>query len=280
MHSTEDPSCCFIASSRDHPLRLFDSNTSEVRATYTTKNQVDEIQAPLSASFNLDGSKIYCGFEGSLMVFDTLRPGSDYFDLIKLTPMRKSKEGTKGLVSTIAFNPDYSGLYAIGTFSGQIGIYDERTNGLLLPLKSPHKPGVSQVKFSFDGRMLFSASRCSEGIQMWDIRNTAQVIHTFSRESTTNQRIYFDTNGSKLVTGTQYGKLNIFCTNNLDRFDELLIDTECVAGVSVNSVNCEMIATCAGERQFVISDSSDDDCNDGSSVEKRRSQYRLCIWKI
>lgn len=96
MNATIPGSSCFIASIKDHPLQLFDSDTGKLRYTYQTKDNADEVCAPLTSKFNLDGSRIYCGFEGSLQIFDT---GGELCDVVKLTPNRRSKEGLKGISS-------------------------------------------------------------------------------------------------------------------------------------------------------------------------------------
>ena len=38
----------------------------------------DELVAANCVSFNLDGSKIFCGFNKMVRVFDTARPGRDF----------------------------------------------------------------------------------------------------------------------------------------------------------------------------------------------------------
>ena len=38
----------------------------------------DEVVAANCVSFNLDGSRIYCGFNKMVRVFDTARPGRDF----------------------------------------------------------------------------------------------------------------------------------------------------------------------------------------------------------
>lgn len=43
------------------------------------------------------------------------------------TPSRKSKDGMKGIVSSIAFSPDYSGLYAAAGLSGAVMLLTEAT---------------------------------------------------------------------------------------------------------------------------------------------------------
>jgi WD40 repeat protein len=265
--------CCFVASTRDHPVRLFDSITGQVRTSYKTKDAADETKAPLTCKFSLDGQKIYCGFENSIQIFDTGRPGTDC-ELVKLTPNRKSSDGIKGLIADISFNPDFSGIFAVGSYSGQIGLLDERTNDLLLEIIEPSRSGVTQCRFSKDGSMLFSASRACDGIRVWDIRNTTEILHTLPRISKTNQRINFSILDDFLYTGNQDGKVTIYNTKLFSEIIEFQTDNECVGGVSANTKDTSQIATCSGERSYYIGIDSDDE------IEKDRKQFNVCIWKI
>lgn len=237
---------CFIATTRDHPVRLFDVS-GRVRATYHTKDQADETKAPLTVRFSLDGTKIYCGFENSLQVFELSRPGTDC-NLIPMTPNRKSKEGLKGLVSDICFNPDLSQLIAIASFSGQIGLMDGRTDDLLMLLDDVL--GVTQVKFSTDGTLLFSASRAVEGIRAWDVRNTAQVLYTLPRKSSTNQRIYFDISTDSIVSGHEDGLVSMYDITTRQIITEYAAGSECIGACKFNPVDYKQIATVTGQRHF------------------------------
>jgi hypothetical protein len=52
--------CCFISTSRDHPVQLWDT-TGIMRASYVGYNQVDELDKTHCLAFNIHGDKIYCG---------------------------------------------------------------------------------------------------------------------------------------------------------------------------------------------------------------------------
>lgn len=43
MDSSNPATCCFVASSRDHPLHLWDANTGTLRATYRGYDHLDEV---------------------------------------------------------------------------------------------------------------------------------------------------------------------------------------------------------------------------------------------
>lgn len=142
-----DPlTCCFLSAVRDQPLTLWDASPSgSARAQYVARDHVELVVAPNAITFSLDGSKIYAGFNNRLTIFDTSVPGSTC-DSFLLTPSKRSKNGLKGLVSDISYNPDNSQMFAVGTFAGNVGLFDERNNDLL-EVRQVKGGGVSQVSF-------------------------------------------------------------------------------------------------------------------------------------
>jgi WD40 repeat protein len=139
------------------------------------------------------------------------RPGKCSEELI-LTPSRRSKEGQKGLVSSITFSSE--GIYAVGTYSGGLGIYDQKTNQALALFNSQHQQGVSQVLFSPDGHYLVSSGRKDNWITAWDIRAMGRELYHFERPINTHQRTRFSIKSHFLVVGDQ---VNMFwaCENFL-----------------------------------------------------------------
>ncbi len=72
-------------------------------------------------------------------MYDITRPGPP-IKTIPTTPSRKSKEGQKGIISCIDFNPDGSGMYAAGSYSKTLGIYDERSDALCALIETVSGP--------------------------------------------------------------------------------------------------------------------------------------------
>jgi len=159
-------------------------------------------------------------------IFDTTRPGRDSLKR-PTVPTRKSRKGQKGVISCLTFNPDHSDLYAAGSYLKTIGLYDARTDGLLMLLRDKGKKsqqqnnnnrhsdmgGVTQVQFSPDGQYLYSASRLDPWIRCWDIRDTAKVLYRMERPGAlTNQRISFDISydGKWLTIGDMNGDISFF----------------------------------------------------------------------
>ncbi len=166
--ATNPASCCALSCSRDTPLHLWDacpsaSGRSGVRATYRPYDHNDEVAAAMSCCFSPDGEQIYCGFEHTVHIFQTARPGRDSI-MRKTTPTRKARQGLKGLISTLAVTPDGS-AYAAGSYSASVGLYScaQGDTVALLPANS----GVSQVSFAPDGLLLMVGERKSSALTGW-----------------------------------------------------------------------------------------------------------------
>jgi len=165
-------------------------------------------------AFSLDGRELYCGFDTAIEVFEVARPGHEG-ERIRTSPNRSSKLGQKGIVSALAFAPDYSGVLAAGSFAGTIGLYDTTTAGcpLVKLLRSKTEAnGVIKVAFHPASHLLYSASRLSDAIEVWDLRNWGKRPGRLARKGKTNQRLGFDVDpsGEWLVAGDQDGQLSCF----------------------------------------------------------------------
>lgn len=106
--------------------------------------------------------RIYCGFQNAIEVFDLNYPGEG--ERIHTTPTKKSRSGVKGMdaqdidmktmyaknnnegiISSLAFSPDYSGLYAAGTFSSYLVLYDENSPGQIIQHMEGVEGPITQV---------------------------------------------------------------------------------------------------------------------------------------
>eukprot|EP00002_Diphylleia_rotans_P011260 TRINITY_DN2228_c0_g2_i3.p1 TRINITY_DN2228_c0_g2~~TRINITY_DN2228_c0_g2_i3.p1 ORF type:complete len:353 (+),score=60.95 TRINITY_DN2228_c0_g2_i3:44-1102(+) len=133
MSSSEPNSCFFISTSRGHPIHAWDAFTGELKCSYNAFDHMDELASAICVSFNHDGSKIYCGFDKMIRVFDTNRPGRDHTNIptTQHTGKRRQHIGQKGAISCLAFSPDNSKLFAAGSYSKTIGLYSEDQRNLV-----------------------------------------------------------------------------------------------------------------------------------------------------
>ena len=176
---------------------------------------MDEVVSPVSMAVSQNGSRLYAGFENCVRIFEVASPGRPAENRAT-TPSRRSKDGLKGLVSSLAVSPQ-PGIFAAGTFSGGIGLYADAQPDLIAQIACPSPSGISQLAFSPDGRELFAASRRDREICVWDLRRSDRPTVRLARDADTNQRVFFDVSadGSCLVSGDQHGKLLIFALERL-----------------------------------------------------------------
>ncbi|KAI9596103.1 hypothetical protein BDF19DRAFT_40987 [Syncephalis fuscata] len=293
--SSQDPaSCCFVTSTKDHPIQLWDAFTGHLRASYPIIDHQERFIGPTALTFNLDGSRIYAGYENMIEAFYIDRPGSQSVKY-PTTPSRYSKKGQKGLISSLAFNPDRSGLYAASSFTGTIGLYTEQDQQLIYTLAGSDA-GITQVKFTPDGNYLYSTSRKQNAILGWDVRQTGSILHRLEREHTTNQRLTFDIDplGHRLVTGDQNGGITIFDiqTKTSSIEDSSSFSTHwaalhqdiCSATEFHPIYHTSILASCSGQRKFPLdleeNDSDNDDVVPSTVNEENRIDNRLVIWQM
>ncbi len=207
MNSWAPETCCVVATTRDHPVRLFDAYTGKLRASYRSYDRVDAVVAPKSLAFAPGGGTIYCGLKDAVHVFDVSRPGRDY------SAFSTATGGQPGIVSAIAFSPN-GRLYACGTFGGTVGLYDAGT-GICFCVTSTSS-GVTHLKFGTEGDLLYVGGRGGGGasdILCFDVR-ALRLLFELPRAARTNQRMYFDLDysGKLLFTGDQMGNVVVYDT--------------------------------------------------------------------
>ncbi|KAJ3158126.1 hypothetical protein HDU86_003078 [Geranomyces michiganensis] len=160
-----------------------------------------------------------------------------------------------GLISSITFNPDFSGMYAAGSFFGSIGLYDERNDELLHQIILEKGRGLTQVSFSRDGTQLFYTSRKSNTIICRDLRNSGDVLATFARSGNTNQRIGFslDPQGRYLSTGDETGRILVYNLHTKELVKEFQAHNDTVSSASFHPT-LPLLASCSGQRRDVLLD--------------------------
>jgi WD40 repeat protein len=289
-----------------------------VRASYRPYNALDELEAPTVATFSPDGQTVVAGgfrTDRVLHVFQTVRPGRDS-TIWRLGKTRRSSEGQKGLVSALTYSSD-SNLLAVGTYSpGSIYIYDQRTQlpaGTILSgrcvvghgkshsrkkrrivvdddnnddwLQSAKiqwfvtraQGGITQLQFS-SSYTLYSASRRSDAILMWDLRmlsgdhkqsDPIRGIGSFSTCSDTNQRLEFDCDDETMYVGGRDKCVRIYDIASGKQTGAIDNLEDASNGVSYMA-QTKLLAVATGSRRFPTEselDNSDDSELDNSELE-------------
>ncbi|EMP25221.1 DNA-directed RNA polymerase II subunit RPB1 [Chelonia mydas] len=153
MSSADPPTCFFASSSRDNPVHVWDAFHGDLRATFRSYNHLDELTAAHSLCFTPDGSQLFCGFDKTVRVFDTERPGR----VCESRPTFVKKQGQSGIISCIAFSP-LQPLYACASYSRTVGLYS-RAEGAPLAMLQGHQGGVTHALFAPDGTRLYTGGR-------------------------------------------------------------------------------------------------------------------------
>ncbi|KAM9718179.1 telomerase Cajal body protein 1 [Menidia menidia] len=274
-----DPDTCFLASSsRDNPVHVWDAFYGEVRASFRPYNHLDELTAAHSLCFSPDGAQLYCGFDKTVRVFYTDRPGRDCEE----RPTVVKKQGQSGIISCLAFSPCQS-VYACGSYSRCAGLYSCQDGTLLALLPTRHHGGLTHLLFSPDGNYLYTGGRKDPDILCWDLRDPGKVVFSLKRNVATNQRIYFDLDqsGRHLLSGDTEGVVSVWDAQAAppDDNEELLqpqltfkAHWDCTNGISIHPF-MPLLATSSGQRQFPWpGDSEGDSASDTEGAEAVMSQ--------
>lgn len=156
----------------------------------------------------LGGTHFLTGSDSMICLFDVSRPGTS--GPVSWMPTIPSKRkqivgggvGMKGIVSALAINPLGDGILAAGTFTRHVGLYSSNGSGELLGTFNVAKTdanraiggrGITQLSWSPCGRYLYIVERKSDGVLVYDIRVTGQMLgYLRGRKAMTNQRLDID----------------------------------------------------------------------------------------
>ncbi|XP_049622183.1 telomerase Cajal body protein 1 [Suncus etruscus] len=252
LMSSAQPDTSYVASSsRENPIHIWDAFTGELRASFRAYNHLDELMAAHSLCFSPDGSQLFCGFDRTVRVFSTARPGRD----CQVRATFAKKQGQCGILSCISFSP-VQPLYACGSYARSLGLY-AWDDGSLLTLLEGHHGGITHLCFHPDGNRFFSGARKDCELLCWDLRQLGHPLWSLSREVTTNQRIYFDLDpaGQFLVSGSTNGAVSVWDTSEIgpESKPELALSflpqKDCTNGVSLHP-SLPLLATASGQRVF------------------------------
>lgn len=269
MDSTNPATCCFLSSSKDHPLHLWDAYTGACRASYVAYNHLDEVVAAHSLAFDPSGGRIFTGFERTIRVFDLARPGRQC-EVRPTCATRRSRDGQRGIISCFAFAPDGSGLYAAGSYGGTIGLYaDSDPRRVIMELGGePTSGGVTGLAFSQDSLLLYTGARRDGALCCWDVRRNGVLLARFERACPTNQRIGFELLGSAsegLLSASQDGRVLAYATAQPEEPPTTLLTFSDATNAATMHPWLPLLAVAAGERHFTLP------TGDGSPLIKRKA---------
>ncbi|XP_042112568.1 telomerase Cajal body protein 1 isoform X2 [Ovis aries] len=261
LMSSAQPDTSYVASSsRENPIHIWDAFTGELRASFRSYNHLDELTAAHSLCFSPDGSQLFCGFNRTVRVFSTSRPGRD----CEVRTTFAKRQGQSGIISCIAFSPTQP-LYACGSYGRSLGLYTWE-DGSPLALLGGHQGGITHLCFHPDGNRFFSGARKDAELLCWDLRQLGHPLWSLSREVTTNQRIYFDLDptGQFLVSGNTNGAVSVWDTGRVgleSKLEPVLTfqpQKDCTNGVSLHP-SLPLLATASGQRVFPEPTESEDE---------------------
>ncbi|EXJ92334.1 hypothetical protein A1O3_00884 [Capronia epimyces CBS 606.96] len=205
----EDPSTTLVLSTkRDHPIQLNSALTGQLGATYSLINPMTEaFISPHSLIFSPQGDRFIAGSDSLISVIDVSRPGNEPISSLPTGPKRgrdsdyNAAMNMRGIVSALAVDAS-TGILAAGTYNRHIGLYDAGGQGDCIGVFSVKGTdadaniggsGITQVLWSPCGRYLYIAERKSDGVILYDIRQTGQLLAWLEgRKAQTNQRLGVD----------------------------------------------------------------------------------------
>jgi len=142
----------------------------KLRCSYLGYNQLDELEAAQCLSFNCAGNKLYTCSSRMIRCFDVSDPGRRCVQL-PTSASRRDTTGQKGILSAISFCPDFSGLYAVGSYSQSVCLYAEGMRAGKSLVQLPDCPfGVTKLRWSPCGNFLWIGGRKHPDLVCWDVR--------------------------------------------------------------------------------------------------------------
>jgi WD40 repeat protein len=204
-----NPSTALVLSSRKNlPIRLNSALTGGLAASYSLVNPMTEAYiCPNSLIFNPEGDRFIAGSDSLLSIFDLSRPGQEPTSSFPTGPRRRNDShynpaiNMRGIVSALAIDTP-SRVLAAGTYSRHVGLYDSMGEGECIGVfcikgttadAQIGGAGITEVSWSPCGRYLYITERMSDGVIVYDIRKTGQLLAWLQgRGAKTNQRMSVD----------------------------------------------------------------------------------------
>uniref|UniRef100_A0A158R4Z3 WD repeat-containing protein 79 n=1 Tax=Syphacia muris TaxID=451379 RepID=A0A158R4Z3_9BILA len=289
-------------SSKDQPIHCWSLGGTRVISFRGINEQVDdELDSAQSLCFSSNGMRLYAGYKKVIRIFDINRPGrqqkeiktwSKLFILGSLsaeTISAKEAGGQKSIISCISMNPIMSGVYAAASYGKSLALYSELSPNAECVFDACAN-GITHLRYSNDGNILFASGRKENFISCWDLRFPGKLLACLERPCNTNQRIYFDLEGSNryLFSGSSNGAIFIFdisligCSSLNFTSYAIQAHKSVLSGISVHP-ELPLIATCSGQRIYPMPD-FDETSDETSEYESLRHiedlDNSLALWSF
>lgn len=247
---TDESSCCFLAATRDHPIRLFDLR-GNLCASYPLINHRESFLAPHSIIYSHEGTSFYCGTQSMISMFDLNRPTvePDSFATVPTRHTPASVYHQRGILSAMALSSE--NILVAGSFSKSVGLYRAPSLEAIGVFNAESGEGVTQTIWSPCGRYLYIASRKSLQIEVWDIRSAGKVVRRLrGRRAMTNQRmgIALSYDGKLIAAGGVDGKIQMWAGESEQPAFEMQAHKAPVTSVAFHSSDTILMSASAMAR--------------------------------
>ena len=286
-YDLQEPSTCLaLASPRSLPIRLFSPFTADrILASYPLVSPTTEAWiAPHSLLFDpRQGNTFFAGSESCVSVFDVNRNGDAPVTRMHTTRSRRGGaagrggQGMKGIVSALGMSSQ--GMLAAGTYSRWVGLYDGFGRGGNAGVfsvgtadEAERGGGITQVLWSACGRYLCVVERASDGVGIWDIRDTGRRLAWLrGRNAKTQQRLGVDVMGGEVWAGSLNGLVRVWqglgmAEGVIDPSRGFKAHDDAISSTTLHSSG-SVLATCSGQRHSLAPIPEEEDLDSESDSE-------------
>jgi hypothetical protein len=279
------------------------------------RKETEQYITPSSLIWKYPGTHFVCGSANRIDLFDVSRPGNDGPLLTLPTiPSRRhlSKGGGVGMKGTVSAlsassaDADGSSIIAAGTWTRWLGLYDFwRTDKVIAnwSIAGAHKDvsstdarhtagrGIAQTLWSPCGRYLVINERNAEGLLVYDIRVTGQLLSILTgRKANTQQRLHCDVftgedGGFEVWAGSQGGTVHAWTGVGLHSEYGAAPSWdwqghESPVGSTVMHQSGSVVATCAGGWEHSAVYESDGEPTRNMAQSTILEESSLKVWSI